>query len=165
MKKWLLTSFDWLLPCRYGLGWVHWQTIYVCNWRNLGGLDIQLQIGNLIILSELDWSLRKCTLYVPLTDGETSSDQFWNKLPQHVLFRKNSRCGNLLKHFLASLILISRLPECSFNPWSCVLYKMYGPVCTQDEKYIIYMYIIFCILICIIGWLGIVTKPGYLILP
>lgn len=89
---------------------VHWLTIYMCDWR-----------WNLVIWSELDWSLRKCTLYIPL-----SSNQFCNKLPQHVLFRKNNRCGNLLKHFLESLILISKMTGCSLNLWSCVLYKMYG---------------------------------------
>lgn len=91
------------------LCWVHWQfTCVIGDVKNWEGLYIDLQIGNLIIWSELDWSLRKCTLYEPLTSGKTSN-QFCNKLSWHVLFRKNSRCGNLLKHLLESLILISRL--------------------------------------------------------
>lgn len=113
---------------------VHWLTIYVCDWR-----------WNLVIWSELDWSLRKCTLYIPL-----SSNQFCNKLPQHVLFRKNNRCGNLLKHFLE---------------WYS-LAKWQGVLSTYD--------LVFCIkcMECLHpGWkllynwlVGKSYKPGYLIL-
>lgn len=105
------------------VGFIDWQ--FICVIGETWGFWILILIGNLIILSELDCSLRKCTLYVPLTDAETTSNQFYNKVPQYVLFRKSSRCGNFLKHFLVSLIL-SRLTRCSLNPWSCVLYKMYG---------------------------------------